>query len=221
MADIDVIIPFGGDDIYRGLNLRFVAKQWETHTNLLTSLGRHEGPWCKASAVSEALETHHLDADWLIITDGDVWCENFPTWIDDVMCSEQQWGIPHKTIDRLDATSTSKVLNGGPWGGTYAKPPYKSVAGGGTVMLRREMYEQVPLDPRFVGWGYEDECWGLGLMTMFGEPLKGTDPMWHLWHPPAVPKTGRVMNTDKRRLRQRYHSSAYRTKLMSQLLAEV
>ncbi len=219
MADIDVIIPFGGDDVYRQLNLLHIQQQW-WDLEIPIKVGVYEeGPWCKAYAVEEALI--NSTAEWIIITDGDVWCENVDHWIDDVVTSEQQWGIPHKTIDRLDAASTSKVLTGGPWGGTYAKPPYKSVAGGGTVMLRREMYEQVPLDPRFVGWGYEDECWGLGLMTMFGEPVKGTDPMWHLWHPPAIPKTGRVMDSDKRRLRQRYHSSAYRTKLMSQLLAEV
>lgn len=217
---IDVIIPYGGVDVYRQLNLTHIVGTWEMMESISPTLGWAPAePWIKANAVADALE--HSQAEWIIVTDGDVWCENMATFIDDTMRHENQWGIPHRSIDRLDASSTSRVLNGGAWGGNLAKPSYRSVPGGGTVMLRREMYNQVPMDPRFVGWGYEDECWGLALMTMFGEPYRGSDPMWHLWHPPAPPKTGRVSSAESRELRQRYHQAAYKTKLMSQLLAEV
>lgn len=215
----DVIIPYGGSDIYREMNLNFITRLWEQEEFSVVHGFHQAEPWCKAPAVAAALE--HSAAKWIIITDADVWCENWDDFHHGVLASENNWGIPHKSINRLDRSSTERVLSGGPWGGALARPQYRSVAGGGTVMLKREMYDEVPLDPRFVGWGYEDECWGLALRTLFGEPYTGRDKMWHLWHPPAVPRTGRVSNPESRALRQRYHQAVYKPKLMRQILAEV
>lgn len=61
---------------------------------------------------------------------------------------------------------------------------YEGVRGGGCVVLRREAYEQCPLDMRFKGWGQEDESWAIALRCIYGQCARLGAPLWHLWHTP-------------------------------------
>jgi hypothetical protein len=94
--------------------------------------------------------------------------------------------VPFRTVRRLDEASTKAIIeDGADIGGKLIKTPHRMVPGGGICVLHREHYEQAPLDPRFVGWGHEDECWGLGLRHLLGDPTITGDILWHLYHPPA------------------------------------
>jgi len=64
--------------------------------------------------------------------------------------------------------------------------------GGGCTVVRRDVYESCPLDPRFKGWGQEDAAWGVALTAMYGPPWRSVEPLWHLWHAPQ----GRIGLTD-------------------------
>lgn len=100
------------------------------------------------------------------------------------------------------------------------EPAYLGVEGGGIVILRRETYAECPLDPRFVGWGGEDESWGFALRALYGPPVRVRKPVTHLWHPPANRMTRGYGSLASRELRKRYARARASAALTRALLAE-
>jgi hypothetical protein len=129
------------------------------------------------------------------------------------------WGLAHSTIRRLTRESTEAVLAGGK-PGKLEKPAYQGVAGGGIVAVTREVYNQVPLDPRFAGWGGEDHAWGLALTVIVGPTRRrSVSPLWHLWHPPQPSKKNPTTAT--RDLVGRYKAARRDPAAMAAIVQEV
>lgn len=215
----DVIIPWRAGCAYRQLALEWVQRRWLTagHVVRLGELPADE-PWCKARAVDEGLK--HSTSDVVVIADGDVWCGDVGDHVARIECGELGWVLPHSTVKRLDETSTSHVLHHrcDP-GGRLIKQPYKSTVGGGMMVVARDIYEQVPMDPRFVGWGQEDEAWGMALRCLV-PGARATADLWHLWHPPA-PRKSRARGSDESfHLRNRYTKAMRDPVAMRALLDE-
>ena len=101
----------------------------------------------------------------------------------------------------------------------YTERPYHGWAGGGIVVTTGETYRQAPLDPRFVGWGQEDEAWALALSVLVGKPRRGTADLVHLWHPPAERKSRSVGNHNNLALLNRYQRAARNADAMRALVA--
>jgi hypothetical protein len=78
---------------------------------------------------------------------------------------------------------------------TLEEKPYIGYAGGGIAAMPRATYADVPIDPRFEGWGQEDASWALALTRLVGRPWRGSAPLWHLWHPPQ-PRRERAIGSD-------------------------
>lgn len=116
------------------------------------------------------------------------------------------WAVPHYHVNRLTEHATAEILAGG-YSTDTTERPYKGQAGGGITVIPRSVYERIPLDPRFVGWGQEDSSWELALTALVGKPWRGTKPLWHLWHPPQERTTRRYGNPDSKRLWLRYHQA--------------
>lgn len=140
-----------------------------------------DGPWRKGLAVADALS--RSTSDVVVVADADVWTDGVAEAVDRVRAGVP-WAIPHWRVCRLDQPSTAAVLAGAPFGGTYDRKPYVGRRGGGMVVLSRALYERVPLDPRFEGWGQEDDAWAVALKAVAGQPWRGTEDLWHLWHQP-------------------------------------
>lgn len=150
-------------------------------------VGSHEGPWRKGVAVADALT--RTDADVLVVSDADVVCDDLPDAIAAVVAGAA-WAVPHTRVRRLTTAATDQVLAGAIPHGPLEERPYRGILGGGIVVLPRDVYVEAPIDPRFVGWGQEDESWGLALSNRYGWPVRGSGDLWHLWHPPQ-PRTSR------------------------------
>lgn len=177
---IDVIIPWAGNCVYRLSARSYVESRWRSG-GFNVIVGEIDEPWVKSLAVRQALLSS--TADTLVITDGDVWSDaaiEAACTVDD----GGTWAVPFSTVRRLMAPASQAVIDGGPIEGTLAKAPFRAVPGGGLLILTRELYDRCPLDPRFVGWGHEDEAWGQGLTMLAGRPRMWNTPLWHLWHPP-------------------------------------
>lgn len=171
--------------------------------------GRHdEVPWVKALAVADGLrKCPGGPDDILVLHDADVIVPGLLAAIEAVVSGEARWAIPHGQVRRLDEPSTAVVLAGGELRGRLTEAAYYGHAGGGCTVLRRADYESVPLDPRFVGWGREDDAWALALRSLLGEPWRGTEPCWHLFHPPQ-PRENRKYGSDANNaLYRRYHEA--------------
>lgn len=182
---VSVLIPWRPGCRHRTAALSHITARYE-HLGWEVLYGSPpEGPWCKALAVSQALE--RASSDLLVVADADAWCDGTPAAVDAL--ATHRWAIPHRHVYRLNLTATEDLLAGGgtaipPPADALDNPPYYGTVGGGIVCIRRDTYESVPLDPRFAGWGGEDSAWGRALHKLAGRPWVGQAPLIHLWHPP-------------------------------------
>lgn len=207
---VSVVVPWRADGGHRDRAWTWVQARWtELHPTWQIVVGEPpDGPWCKAAAVADALTK--ADGSILVVADADVWCDATRAAVEAVHRSVQ-WAIPHGKVYRLTEDATNGVLAGearpAPAAG-LDRTPYVGVEGGGLVVLHRDTYRQTPLDRRFVGWGQEDESWGLALRTVVGPPWRGVAPLWHLWHPPQPRLNQHVGSQPGRALHVRYQCAA-------------
>lgn len=183
------------------------------------AVGCHdEGAWCKALAVADALAQTH--AEVVVVADADVWCDGLAEAVENVQAGAP-WAVPHRGVHRLTEGATSQVLTGAPWEGmATCERPYLGVLGGGIVAIRRDVLEDCPLDPRFHGWGSEDESWGMALTALHGPASRGKRPLVHLWHPPQ-PRVERSFGCEaSRALRKRYARAIRKPEALRQLIEE-
>jgi hypothetical protein len=173
-----------------------------------------EGPWRKAVHVDHLARTS--TAEVLVVSDVDVWVapSAVRAAIAAVAGGDAEWAVPHGDVHRLceDATRVALTLDDAdgmqPLGEVdLAEPPYPGHPGGGLVVIRRDLALQVPMDPRFEGWGQEDDSWALALTTLAGKPWRGRAPLVHLWHPAPPRKTRHRGNQLGMNLHHRYQAA--------------
>lgn len=179
--------------------------------------------WCKSRAVADGVS--RAKADILVVADADVWCDGVTAAVAAVKAGAA-WAIPHYRVLRLTKPSTAEVLATGHWPTrrqptTYAQRPYPGRPGGGMVVLTKAAYASVPIDPRFVGWGQEDESWALALGTMLGNSWRGTADLWHLWHEPMVRQSRAIGSAASLALHRRYVRAMRNKPRMSALMGEI
>lgn len=197
----DIIIPWQEGCPYRRLALDWIIEAHESFGRTVI-LGELEdgAEWCKALAVANGLE--QSTSDVFIMSDGDCWSFHLEAAVDTL--NEFPWAMPFRDVHRLSPEATSVALQSGDLDGKLQQRPYLGVPGGGMMALSREMYEQVPLDPRFKGWGQEDEAWGAALAAVGGKGWRGKEPVYHLWHPPQQRQNRAVGSDESRHLRNLY-----------------
>lgn len=224
---IRVVIPFGGSCRYR---LRSLGWLQDHLPRMLPDASLHvgvcDGEWSKAVAVADAVDSSWADDDVLVVHDADVWAPKLPNVVAVVEQRRRQWATPHTLVARLTEEQSAQVMAGTvPFSGVgtsrLEQPPYQGVVGGGCVVLPVGAYRTVPLDPRFRGWGQEDESWGFALRCLLGQPHRAPDPLYHLWHPHPPRRSRSVGNRDGERLRNRYRAAQGRRCDMEAVLDEV
>lgn len=199
---VAVIVPFLGGCPYREEALRLVCEQ---HSHPVTIAAGGE-PWIKAEAVMPAIE--RSCADVVVVADADVTCEGLDEAIRAIVCGAANWAVPHEKVHRWNRNGESD------------EKPYTGIEGGGMVVSQRETLLDIPLDPRFAGWGQEDQSWGLALRTLAGTPWRGTADLIHRWHPPQ-PRLSRTRGSrESWNLRRRYLQAQHDPERMRSLIEE-
>lgn len=206
---VEVIVPFTASTLERVQLLAWVIdRHRRAGRDVTIGEAAPDGPWVKAAAVNPAVAAS--TADVVVVADADVWCDGLDAAITAVQAGAA-WAVPHHRVMRLTAASTAAVLAGADHRDAgamrLAERPYPGVAGGGLVVARRDVLEEVPLDARFVGWGREDQAWGAALSVLHGKPWRGIEPLLHLWHRPQErPSRSRGCTTSER-LWRRYQAA--------------
>lgn len=217
---VSVVVPWRGGCPHREAAWAFVHRRHEEagHEVVVGSCG---GDWCKAVAVADAID--QATGDVLVIADADVWCDELAAAVEGL--GDRPWAVPHTTVHRLNPKSTAGILGGASFDdvrrGGYAELPYRGRVGGGMVIIRREAWEAVPIDPRFIGWGQEDDSWGLALRTLLGPAPRFGGRLWHLWHPPQKRLSRRRGSDASFALYLRYLAADGKPDAMRALLKEV
>lgn len=223
---VSVLVPFtAGTCPFRDRAWEWVSDQYATvfpRWEIVVGEGWTEGGYSRTQAILDA--EGRATGDVLVVADADVWCH---PGLAVLRAAEDGWAVPHRLIHRLSDESTAKVLWGHRWKGLPLSTdnpqdakPYRGNDTGTLVVIRRDVFEKAPPDPRFVGWGQEDEAWGTALRTMVGPAWRGDDDLVHLWHPPQVRKTRVVGNEANRALRRRYTAARHDRDAMSALIEE-
>lgn len=226
LSDVHVAVPWTWGCPHRTAALGWVTRKWTEagHRLILGTPGVDH--WVKADAVRNAIGT--ATASILVITDADVWTDGVHEAIDRVRAGAP-WVVPHLKVHRFTPDATAEILDGRDpdpglpiegfvEGGTPIA--YGGVMGGGIVVLRRDVYDDCPLDPRFQGWGQEDEAWGKALRCLYGPPARLKHPLWHLWHPPQQRQTRGVGSDAGAALYRRYAKASGRPDQMRALIDE-
>lgn len=219
MRDVAVLIPWRQTDCpYRTKALAWVIAKHAQNGWPVVVGWHNEGPWVKALAIADALTQTHVEI--LVIADADVWTEGIPEALRTVR-SASAWAIPHRGVIRLSADGTERYSAGEAWPGlALDENAYLGIEGGGVVVIRRETYEDCPLDPRFTGWGGEDESWGFALRTLHGPPYRAKTPLLHLWHPPQQRATRAKGSEANTQLRKRYARALHNPAAMRAITEE-
>ena len=221
MPDLTVVIPWRDVGcVHRQRSLRWCLDRWR-ELGRTVRLGLSVGdPWVKADAVDHGVAPLPDDTV-VVIADADVWCDGIDAAIDAVTSGSHRWAKPHRLVHRLDDATTAATHDGGPLGGKLDQAPYVGKTGGGMLVTTAATYREIPLDPRFQGWGQEDESWGLALQCLAGPGFLGDAHLWHLWHPPQ-PRLSRVIGSRAgQQLHARYKAVSSTPAAMRSLIAEI
>lgn len=216
MTSVAVLFPWAGEDPHRTAAFTFVRAWYAEHHpdwRLCTGEAPAGDKWCKAEAVRNA--ARQSNAEIFVVADADCIAPQVGEAVNAVR-SGYGWAMPHFIVHRLTEMATHLFTTGAADPETfprtasyYTQMPYAGYPGGGIVVLPRQTYASAPLDPRFTGWGQEDECWAMALRTLHGPQWRPPNaPLWHLWHPPQNRMSRAVGSSASRDLHTLYRRSA-------------
>lgn len=221
---VEVVIPWQGHCPHRLAALAWVRARYEQTGWPVTVAELPAGPWVKAAAVNPAVQAS--TADVVVVADGDCWSNDVIEAAAAVDAGKRPWACPFHRIRRLNRQFTERVLAGLVDVGDHTsssleEPVYLARPGGGIVVMARDVARDVPMDPRFVGWGGEDVSWGKALQSLHGKPWMGATDLYHLWHPAQQRPARHTLPSDAERLRQRYWDVARQRGGIEGLMDEV
>lgn len=195
-----VVIPWRSGCGHRQHAFDYVTRWWAANYPdwpvVVGEWPKDRGSWRKGCAVRNA-GVHPGPDDVVVVSDADVIPVGVGEAVESVVPAmwgrpSTRWAMPFRIVYRLTEPGTWLAINGGidlmqpiprDMNGVVQET-YVGSAGGGVVVLRGDVFNEVPIDPRFFGYGQEDLSWSLALHRLAGAPTMRTDPLWHLWHPP-------------------------------------
>jgi len=195
-----IVIPWRSGCGHRQRAFDHVIRWWaENYPAWPVAIGewpKDRGPWRKGCAVRNA-GIRVQDDDVVVVSDADVLPVGVGVAVDAVGPANRgrqqaRWAMPFRIVHRLTEPGTWLAINGGidltrplPCDMTgVVEETYVGSAGGGAVVLLGDVFNEIPIDPRFFGYGQEDLSWSLALHRLAGAPIMHSATLWHLWHPP-------------------------------------
>lgn len=221
---VSVLVPYsniGGCQHREAARSYVLAHYAEHHPDWELVEGGSPDPWSKGAALADAAS--RAPGDVLVLADADSFTA--PAVLEEAVAlvGECGWVMPHWQVFRFNQRFTVQVLDGfPPRPGRTHRSPYPGVVGGGITVLTREAWGTVGgVDPRFHGWGGEDEAFGWALQTLIGPGVRLKGRLWHLWHPPEVKGPKRRGLPASEALAGRYRDARGNPDAMRALIEEV
>lgn len=217
--NVDVVIPHGrADDEHRQAVRAHVAASYvRSHPDWSVRLAPcPTRRWSKGAAANPVIAAS--SADVVILADADSLVAALPLAAAVTAATRTGWAVPHTRVHRIPQDDTGLIL-AGQRGIPVPLENRPALPGGGIVVATRQAWQTVNgVDPRFVGWGGEDQALGMALTHLVGEPWKAPAPviLWHLWHPSGP----REASEQSKQLWRRYKTARQSPDMMSNLVKE-
>ncbi len=223
--DLSVLVPFFRDSEHRDRLLWWFAFHVaRTLPGAETIVGLDPGPgpgFSRAAAVNDA--AGRATRDVFLICDCDL---VFPAeGVARALTSGAPWMIPYTICSGLSQADTAEVLDGAHDPARLddlAPVSVREGTIGGMCLVPREAFARVGgMDPRFRGWGCEDNAFYMAMGTLVGEPARLPCTIHHLWHPDGRPASAQAgLYIQNRALYARYLAAHGDPGAMSAILDE-
>jgi glycosyltransferase involved in cell wall biosynthesis len=232
---VSILIPFR-DNGDRTAQFDWLQARWRHFypgAQIIVAQDDGSDPFSKTMAVNNAYQ--QATSDVLAMVDADVWLDPhlLTAAATTIRNKRSNWVQPCSTVARLSEDYTRALIQRDP--SELWTPNAKSDAHGierstnvvGLVaVFSRKAFEDVGgMDPRFRGWGWEDNAFNAALATLHGKPRVWKHTVWHLWHPRTRNDEGRPIwpgQTDRNnQVGSLYSAAKGRPALMRKLAREV
>lgn len=195
--EISILIPFR-DNGTRKAQREWLHQRWlKLFPSAEIIVAEDDGldPFSKTIAVNNAYK--QSSSDIIAMVDADCWID--PAILLDaaekIRSGQASWARPCNDVYKLTKEFTKKLINfESSVDLVIDREDYRDItkAIGFVVVFSKDQFEKVGgMDPRFRGWGGEDNAWNLMLTTLFGEAFEGNEIGFHLWHPVGRSSDGR------------------------------
>jgi predicted glycosyltransferase involved in capsule biosynthesis len=145
-------------------------------------------PFSRSVAVNNAYK--RSTADILAVVDADLWLDPqiFLDAVKFITNNPKSWVRPCTDVYRIKKEITAEIIKQSPndeFPNITEEHCHRiSVATGGVCIFSRKQFETVGgMDPRFRGWGGEDNAWNIIMDRTFTDAQRWNKNLYHLWHP--------------------------------------
>jgi len=233
MPIISFLMPYRKSDESREKAFEWSVRKWQhdlPEAEIIVASDDGQDPFSKTVAVNNAYRD--ATTDIFAIVDADIWVDR-NTILESVKLIQENPMLfvqPCKNVARITKEKTEDIYN---INVTQPFPTLKqhdilrtSKVVGLICMFSRQVFEHVGgMDPRFRGWGGEDNAWNQVMHHVCGQTHVGEGTAYHLWHNRARNDEGRPIwpGQSKRngKLGKRYDEGAVNRVAMTKLLQEV
>lgn len=230
---VSVVFPYrSGGCVHREMAHDWVTGWWADEFPAWEQVTGEspDGPFSRSAAILDGAAKARGEV--LVFADADVWCSPAAIRAAVQEAVRYGWAVPHTLIRRLSREATDEFMASDDLGSVdltrlrldqsnkQDRRPYRGNPTGTLVVFRRDVFDAVPPDPRFRGWGQEDEAWGRAAHTLIGPPWRGDADLVHLWHPPAARIDRQNGNHEGMALRDRYDKVTGNRPAMAELVEE-
>lgn len=199
--EVSVIVPWrdegdtglGFEGTQRFWNWEFCRRRWERHVGKLAQHVEFVQADNRAPAFDRGGSRNAgIDAttgDVIVLADADV-IPDFEL-IDQAIAAVRDggfaWALPYDVYLNVTEEATDLILDRGVphWTGGVAYDHRITDSVAGILVIDRAKLGDVRYDPRFDGWGYEDNAFAAALDTLAGPHFRVHGHLLHLWHPVA------------------------------------
>jgi hypothetical protein len=191
-ADVIVVVPWrDSGDPDRQAAWQWLSARWKaTFPDWPLVEADCEGPWNKPKALNDTIA--NLDCRVLVVADADCIIDAHRLRWAAHDANVVPWVVPHGPVWRMDQASTARLYDEDPTADLPDDPglirnPYKGFPGGGLFVIGRAQWDRTGgFDPKFTGWGAEDEAFAVAADTLLGPHVRYDGPLWHLYHHPGL-----------------------------------
>jgi predicted glycosyltransferase involved in capsule biosynthesis len=213
-----IIVPFRSDNgprqkIWDWVKTRYqnLYPKWD-----IIEYDTEEKPFNRGASRNEAVK--QAKSKYIVLADADVVPVDYEYLhvAIDMLESGVNWVLPYDYYYNLNQQTTDLVLNESP-NSIIDDDPTKDMcefwriqSWAGLIVMRKQDFIQTGgYDPRFKGWGYEDNAFAIKNDALIGAYSRIEYPCIHLWHPVSEGSGFTNENIEENRaLYKRYESAS-------------